>query len=459
MVESRMFPTMKCTKGKITLVILLITLCSPSHSEEKRYFVPAVADVFISNLLVFGWNRFLWRSPFAMISWESTVENLHEHWEWDKDIFATNQFGHPYHGSTYHVGAIANGFSFYEAILFDAFGSATYEMFAETTPPSLNDFIFTTIGGASLGEVFHRLYLEVDFPLMLILSPADGVNSLITGRRPERGFEKMRSFSASSGAGWIRSEYYGAKIETQDSWDLPAMHVEFQVIYGDPFTAESRVPYDQFEMTVDGGIGDSWWNMRIVSDGYLFSSAPLYTETEQLSTGLSLSYDFFTSLNIDFFSQGLNWAVKYRRSFSSLPNTDMEIKAHAGWLGFGASNFYAYDKIEHTAVSYRDYGTGTNAKLFFSLSHPRVGKFSVELLSYAMFIVSHEVPGSAGWDFCNFFTVSHHFPLPNNFFLGIANTLSIKNGRYPDNPGVDKFTNSLRLYLGWSFDGPAARGR
>ncbi|MDR0601638.1 MAG: DUF3943 domain-containing protein, partial [Treponema sp.] len=97
---------------------------------RKRYFLPATGHMIISNGLIFTWNRAVMRSPFSKVSFQSVKDNLKwSAWEWDMDYFPTNFFGHPWHGSTYHAGAAANGFGFYEALLFDGAGSASYELF------------------------------------------------------------------------------------------------------------------------------------------------------------------------------------------------------------------------------------------------------------------------------------------------------------------------------------------
>ena len=75
---------------------------------------------------------------------------------WDLDDFTVNQIGHPYQGNNYFNAGRANGLGFYESAAVTAFGSATWEFFGETNHPSLNDFINTTLGGITLGEMFHR---------------------------------------------------------------------------------------------------------------------------------------------------------------------------------------------------------------------------------------------------------------------------------------------------------------
>jgi hypothetical protein len=441
-----------------SIFVFCVLLCHPVFPQETtapentRHFIPAIGDIVISNALLFTWNRAIMRSPFSKVTFETVKEHLiWSAWEWDMDYFPTNQFAHPYQGSLYYVAGAANGFSFYESLLFSAGGTAIYEMFLETTPPSVNDMIATPIGGAAMGEMFHRLYIEINSPFMIALSPIDALNGLLTCRKPERGLSRLYNFSVQGGAGWLNAISYGEKTGKGQIWNWPSLQLESTIIYGDPFRAQSSTPYDQFELTMGGGASNDWYDMRIVSDGYLFSLAPVNNETEQLSTGLTLNYDFFMSLNIDFYSQGLNWTVKYRRLLTD--TVALEIKTHAGWLGFGASNYYLYADRNIPLKSYRDYGTGTNAKLFFSLILPR-GRLSLDIFSYEMFIVSHRVQGSRGWDFFNYITASYTFPLGKNFFLGLSDTVTLQNSRYASAPRVDRYNNSVGIFAGWTYDGP-----
>ena len=82
--------------------------------------------------------------------------NISYGFEWDDNTFMINQWGHPYQGSTYFSAGRANGLSFWESAPLAALGALTWEYLAERHKPSLNDLIMTTLGGISLGEMFHR---------------------------------------------------------------------------------------------------------------------------------------------------------------------------------------------------------------------------------------------------------------------------------------------------------------
>jgi hypothetical protein len=367
--------------------------------------------------------------------------------EWDHDVFATNQFAHPYQGSTYHAAARANGFGFYESLFFDVLGSAYWEIFTETTQISLNDLITTSLGGASLGEMFHRLYLEINFPLAGLVSPIDAFNAVVTRRRLQaQSGRNIQSLSVTSGFEWTASRRYDStKAVGLEIRDVTAANLGCHIVYGNPFEQWNSRPYNHFELAFGGAYGgQDWYSMYIISDGYLFSFSPVNEKTKNLSTGLSLNYDFFTSLNIDFFSEGLDWTVKYRRVSNN--NTSVELKAHAGWTAFGAANLSFYDSYNRLEENHRDYGTGANTKFFFSVSHPKRGRFSASVLLYEMFIVSHDIPESRGWDFCYLFGISYVYPLGDRLSLGISETAQTKNGYYDTVAGTRKRTNAIAVY-------------
>jgi hypothetical protein len=86
------------------------------------------------------------------------------------------------------------------------------------------------------------------------------------------------------------------------------------IVYGNPFIPQSRQPYEHFELFLYINFGyPFWYNLKLLSDAYLFSFFVLDTETKQASTGLSMHYDLFADRQINFFSQALDWTYKYKR--------------------------------------------------------------------------------------------------------------------------------------------------
>lgn len=124
--------------------------------ENKRYAIPALEIVGFDFLL----NRFD-HAYFGCcdfdVSAASIRRNLRRSWVTDSDTFDVNQLGHPYQGSMYHGFARASGLNFWEGFGYAFAGSALWEIAGETTPPSRNDQIHTSVGGSLLGESLFRM--------------------------------------------------------------------------------------------------------------------------------------------------------------------------------------------------------------------------------------------------------------------------------------------------------------
>ena len=84
--------------------------------------------------------------------WDDNVNNLRK----DKDDWGINYIGHPYFGATYYVRARHRGYSRENSFWYAAIMSTIYEYGIEALfePASIQDLIFTPVGGAIIGEYF-----------------------------------------------------------------------------------------------------------------------------------------------------------------------------------------------------------------------------------------------------------------------------------------------------------------
>ena len=451
---------MKVMRPRGSLFCALFIICAVLFAEEPPVEKPTAGGFFLSlgeniasNALLHLAVR-LWGFSWAQVTPEAIWDNLTNPWEWDRDEYITNQFGHPYQGSVYHAAARSNGFNFFEAGLFDVFGSAAWELFAETNAPSINDLISTTLGGMALGEMFHRLYLETPgTPLGALISPMDTFNDFVTGRRTVRRLARtnnMYRLKLAFGIGYTYAEQ-SVQNEQQDFVDTNTQHllsgdVLCNVVYGDPFLQDSRRPYDHFEMTAYINAGyPFWYNLKLLSDAYLFSFTMLNTEIRQASTGLSLHYDLFADRQIDFFSQGLDWTYKGRRMFDG--GTVVEFKQHIGWTIFSADAFYIHNSYAGLRANKNNYGTGVNLKLSCMIQTPRAGTIELKLFTYETFNVFQNENQDSGRDRCMFYTADYSFPLGKNLSIGIALSSLWHRALYDHIPDIRKMTHDGKLYI------------
>ena len=266
--------------------------------------------------------------------------NMQQGWVWDLDDFAVNQIGHPYQGNNYFNAGRANGLSFYESAAVTAFGSATWEFFGETNHASLNDFINTTLGGITLGEMFHRagwlvrntratgksrLWSEIG---ATALDPITGLNRFASGdasrvtEKPSDLVPSSLSGVASAGALWRGSE--------SSAFNAPGdPFLEIDGYYGDANVGHSRTPYDAFWFRMRFGGGSSFSEARV--RGRLFGQ-PLRRGALQFSALQSYNYQNNAAYSTG--SQSIEAAVGTTRALS--PRVTFWILGWGGLTVLGA---------------------------------------------------------------------------------------------------------------------------
>lgn len=139
-------------------------------AAERPYksYGAAALEILGFQVLLNRFDRAYFGNDYA-VSMGSIRRNLHSSWVEDRDSFEINQMGHPYQGSVYFGLARSNGLSFWESLGYSFAGSAVWEIAGETTPPSRNDQITTSFGGAFLGEALYRM-------ANLVLEDGDGLS-------------------------------------------------------------------------------------------------------------------------------------------------------------------------------------------------------------------------------------------------------------------------------------------
>ena len=218
----------------------------------------------------------------ARITPKTWWANMQQGWVWDLDDFTVNQIGHPYQGSNYFNAGRANGLSFYESAAVTAFGSATWEFFGETNHASLNDFINTTLGGITLGEMFHRagwlirdtratgkrrLWSEI---AATAIDPITGLNRFVSGDasrvtdKPPDLVPASIGGVAAAGILW-RGEQSNAFTAAGDPFvelDLYYGDANQGRFYGDANTGP-QTPYDAFWLRMRFGGGSAFSEARV----------------------------------------------------------------------------------------------------------------------------------------------------------------------------------------------------
>jgi len=130
--------------------------------ESEKHFWVGVSEIAILEFIPWALAKWIrtWEDPtdnWANVSSESWWQNISSGWEYDGDNFETNNFAHPYHGNLFFNAARTNGYNFWESTAWSLSGSAVWEYFGETFRPAFNDWLYTGVGGANLGEITYRL--------------------------------------------------------------------------------------------------------------------------------------------------------------------------------------------------------------------------------------------------------------------------------------------------------------
>lgn len=115
-----------------------------------------LAEIAGLNLGVGAYNTYWKQEPWAKITFKTIENNFIRGFHYDEDKFVINQIAHPFHGSLYFNIARSNGYDFWQAVPFTAFGSLMWEFIMENDRPAKNDLISTTFGGIMLGEMGNK---------------------------------------------------------------------------------------------------------------------------------------------------------------------------------------------------------------------------------------------------------------------------------------------------------------
>jgi hypothetical protein len=162
--------------------------------ENRSYWIPALeVGGFVFALNKF--NRYTLGGSDYDTDADTFARNLRTAPVYDRDPFSVNQIGHPYQGSIYYGFARSAGLEYWESLLYTLGGSFLWETYGERNPPSINDYVATTIGGSFIGEAAFRmasLVLEGSGDsrpsvwrelAAALISPSTGFNRLVFGER------------------------------------------------------------------------------------------------------------------------------------------------------------------------------------------------------------------------------------------------------------------------------------
>jgi hypothetical protein len=419
-------------------------------------FKRAALEVFGANLAVWTFDRYIREggtNPVFRIGFNSWQENLEAGWTWDDNSFSTNQFSHPYHGSLYYNAARSNGYSYWESIPFTFAGSFMWEYFGETHNASMNDWIATSVGGAALGEILHRLagtirdntatgssrsWREVGG---LLVDPMGGVNRIIDGdwsrqyANPDDRFPRNYRSNLDIGLRTRGEE----KLWEADTTDV---YVRAEFEYGDPFNGDLGKPYDSFDFALQLNFGDKTKIGRLTSTGNL--AGTFLKETDRTSHIVSAvhRFEYLNTNALEFGGQAVTAALQSRWAYDNGFEIRTDVEAGPMILG-GASSDYA----SVSARSY-DYGPGSTIVVKGEL---RRGAWTWVEAGFSH-VWMHSISGNVA---------DHHImasylraSLPVKYDLGLGLEFSVVNAerKYRDYEDVSQRNPQMKVYTMWGLN-------
>jgi hypothetical protein len=231
-----------------------------------------------------------------------------------------------------------------------------------------------------------------------------------------------------------------------------------KIIYGDPFIPESRKPFDHFDFTFYFGIVDfsSYMNIRFISDGYLFSFLPVYTDTDMMSTGLSLHLDVVvlgranwgaSNSDINIYNNALDWTIKYQHLFSE--SAAFQVKFHAGGIFMGVSEYYSLE--ENRDIN--NFGGGLNSKLYIGFDHKKFGNLEISAFGYILWTYPGIIAITKGTVYWLFTDITYSHLITKHMSLGITYSFAMERGYFKPSdqfPDVRKWNNAAKLFVAWN---------
>jgi len=420
--------------------------------ESEKHFAIGVGEVAILEFIPWAlakWFR-TWEDPadnWANVSSKTWWSNLQNGFEYDGDNFLTNNFSHPYHGALFFNAGRTNGYDFWESSAFSLAGSAVWEFFGETFRPSFNDWIYTGVGGANLGEIFYRLSSMVTDNRA---SGSERVWSEIWGSllNPVRGFN--RAISGEMGQNfdnpeWSRPDDFliafdgGTRsIDKDGDKNYTSKEVEglftLNLAYGNRFKARKPFDFFGFEFAIASN-KPHFTTMN--STGYLFG-----WELEKNKHHLDVSLDFNFNDLIKEEVSGTDTVYKgflfgstqiFPHLSSIFPigeKTNIVTRFGINGIMIGSTPNDFYVDVEGRT---NDFGPGVGTRLYAAIQN---GIWNyVSILYYGAWIWTQSQPDNSKHHI-HFLILEAQYPITKYFSIGFSTGVYWRNSYYDSYEGI-----------------------
>jgi hypothetical protein len=432
------------------------------YNPKYPLWKPAV-EVFGVNLFTWSVDRFLLNADFARIGPKSWNNNFNKGWEWDADRFGVNFVAHPYTGSMYFNSARSQGYNYWQSLPFAVGGSLMWEYFGETTRPSYNDIVNTTLNGAFLGEVFYRIssnilddrtrggnrvFREIAAGLV---DPVRGLNRLLQGKSfrhttTEVYQKEPLNITLFAGMHKINEDNHAVfgKGPTEALINL-------QLDYGNPFEDRTRKPFDLFRLRTEFSFGSGRKILdNVMGYGVLFGGN---TQMGKLSMlyGAFQYYDYWDNKTFELGAVAFGGGV-----ITKYPISKSVILYTSGHLGLvplaGNSTRFGPDTSQVRDYTYND---GLEAKIESTLN---LGKYASVSMAYYYYIL-HTFVGPAGNNYINILKPRVTVNITKNLSLGFEHFIYFDDRYLKNFAPIYSVRTEQKIFLSWFLEDPQRRGR
>jgi len=439
-------------------------LLNDDPEYNKKYSVihaavPALGGLFLTWLF----DRYVLQADYARIGIDTWKHNLKYGWEWDNDAFGINFVGHPYSGALSYSSARSKGFNYFGSVGFAAGGSLMWEYFGETTRPSYNDLINTTMSGAFLGEVLYRLSSNVlddrtrGRERVLrevaagIIDPMRGLNRMMQGKtfrvtNKEVYQKEPLNISIYTGLHWINDKNAGLFGNGTSSVIFNA-----QFDYGNPFEIRQRKPFDFFRLRTELNFGlKNKFLDNVTGYGILFGKNSQHGKLAILLGGFQY-YDYWNNSTFELGAVGLGAGLFSKLSINKTSNLYTNI--HLGIIPLAGNS----TEIITDTATVRNYNFGGGLQGKFESTY-NMGKYlNVSLIYYNYLIRTYN--GYKGYNFVQIFKPRVTVLLRKALSVGFENYVYINDQNLQNYPSLHNVRTEQKIFMLLYFEDPQRKGR
>lgn len=310
------------------------------------------------NVGLLGFNKyFRGNPPWTHVTLNSIKHNITQsYWSWDGDTMDDNTFRHPVHGSILYMIARANGMNIWESSLYSLGGSWFWEIFCESQDPSINDMVYTTIGGITIGEVAWRT----------------GKSWLGLISKRHRQLAPTVPFSTSITIGYRH-------LKSKDHRAANTAMATLDVSYGDMYDGEHNGPFDYFEASGTMVVWQSPFPITMARiDHQLLSRSIVDKPNQKVVWGLYNHFDHYHASSLK--KSNDNLAPSSSLCYSEVgaigpgiayrlggEQVSWEQQAYVNGIIMGTTSIPNYHNVGGDVHEY-SYGSGYGARLYSKLA-------------------------------------------------------------------------------------------